>query len=66
MISALVMSLSFVLSVKFLYTMLDTKGKSYELAKTAKEKARQKKLKITKKKRKQKPRIDEDFSYFIK
>ena len=65
MISALVMSFSLVLSAKFLYGMLHTKAKKYELAKTAKEKARRKKKKF-KKKKKPEPSLDEDFSYLMK
>ena len=45
--------------------MLHTKAKKYELAKTAKEKARRKKKKF-KKKKKPEPSLDEDFSYLMK
>ena len=65
MISALVMSFSFLLSVKFLKRILYAEAKIYKLIKTAKEKAR-KKAKKTKKTRKSKPRFDDDFSYLIK
>ena len=64
MISALVMSVSFLLSTKFLQRMLKAKAKSYKLAKAAKEKARQKKQR--KQKIKLTPRLDEDFSYLTK
>ena len=66
MISALVMSVSFVLSAKFSKRILNAKVKTYKLAKAAKEKARRKKTKKIKKKRKSKPRFDDDFSYLIK
>ena len=64
MISALVMSVSFLLSTKFLERMFKAKAKSYKLAKAAKEKARQKKQR--KQKIKLTPRLDEDFSYLTK